>query len=187
MSATEITLESFPYRRDWQQEEFDEILARKDLLVEAMTDALGPTGQMLWLPADIIHILAFHLAFAGGTVEDRLAWIVSKPYEPPPPSEDDDKQVDGTGRIHFEGLRHWVLKENYQPGPPDPDETTAMATAAAEKIRRQLTPAVTEALTAILADQFKKHSPEPITRLDKAEATVTEADLRESVREDGER
>jgi len=186
VSTADITLKSFPYTRDWTQAEFDEILDRKDTLVEALTDALGPAGQMLWLPAELIHILAFHLALAGALVDDQLAWIVSKPYAPPPPQEGDENREDGTYRVTFEGLRHWVLKEDYTPPAPDPVETNALAQAAADKIRRQLSPQMTEAVMAILAERFKKNTPDPATRLDRAEVAIADAELRDIARKDGD-
>ena len=174
MTAPPISVKTFPYRRKWTQEEIDEILARKDRIVEAMTDAQGPVGQTLFIPPDSLHILGLHLALAGGEVHDDLAYIVSV------------RRPEGT--TMFEDAREWVVKKEYRPAPPDPDEdqTVAVAKAAAEKIKRQLTPEVREVLTAIMADEFEKATKdsEP-TRRERAEALLAEAQMRERLK-DGE-
>ncbi|WP_374159070.1 hypothetical protein ACEWX3_07560 [Mycobacterium sp. G7A2] len=167
MTAPAITPESFPYRRKWTKAQIGEILARHERLADAMTDAVGPVGQALYLPPDMIHILALHLALAGGEVRDELAYIVSRPLP-----------VD-RNKLAFADAREWVLKQEYEPGPPDPNETAAKAKAAADQIKRQLTPEVAQALTALLAEQFNQHAPKPDTPQDIAQAQAMEADMRE--------
>lgn len=138
MTMPAITPATFPYRRKWTRAELDDILARKDQLAAAMTDAVGPVGQYLGIPADCLHILALHVALAGGEVRDELAYIVAKPAK---------------GGM-FVDSKEWVLKKEYKPGPPPADETDAKAEAAADQIRRQLTPEVRAAVIAKLTDEF---------------------------------
>jgi hypothetical protein len=141
MTAPQITPQTFPYQRKWTRAQLDEILARKDALSEAMADAVGPTGQIIYMPDDLRHILALHLALAGGTVRDELAYIKARirPNEPG----------------MFADTREWLLKSEYVPAPPDPDETAVKARAAADQIRRQLTPEVRAAVMAMMADELK--------------------------------
>src|SRR5688572_2972244 len=109
MTTPSITPQTFPYRRKWTKVELDEILDRKDRLVEAMTDAVGPSGQALYLPPDLVHIMALHVALAGGEVREELAYIVAH------------VRPDESGM--FQGAREWLLKKEYTPAPPDPDKT----------------------------------------------------------------
>lgn len=171
-----ITPESFPYRRKWTQAQFDEICDRKDRLVDAMTDAVGPTGQVLYLPDDLIHILALHMSLAGCDVQDRLAYIVSRPITPEKPDE-----------LVFQDAREWVLRQEYEPGPADPNDTAAQAKAAAEKIRRQLSPEVTAALAHILADGLNAAAiNNATTSMQLADAQEAEEEMRDSAREAGD-
>lgn len=174
MTAPPISPKTFPYRRKWTKEQLDEILDRKDRLVEAMTDAVGPTGQMLYLPPDMVHIMALHIALAGGEVREELAYIVSR--------------LRPAGEVMFADTREWLLKQEYKPGPAPADETAAKAKAAADQIRRQLTPEVTAALTQILADGFNAQAHNNITTSDQVDdAQQVEDEMRDQAREDGER
>jgi hypothetical protein len=139
MTAPQITPQTFPYRRKWTQAQLDEILERKDRLAEAMTDAVGPTGQMLFLPADIIHILALHVALAAGDVRDELAYIAAR--------------IPPEGDALFAAPRESLLQAEYEPAPPDPDETAAKAKAATDQIRRQLSPDVRAAVISMLNEE----------------------------------
>lgn len=171
-----ITPETFPYRRKWTQEQLNEILDRKDRLVAAMTDAVGPTGQVLYLPIDLLHILALHMSLAGCEVEDRLAYIVSRPVKQDKPEE-----------LVFQDAREWVLRQEYEPGPPDIDETASQAKAAAEKIRRQLSPEVTAALAHILADGLNAVAINNATTSEQlASAHQAEEEMRDIAREAGD-
>lgn len=168
MTAPAITPQTFPYRRKWTQAEFDEILARKDKLVEAMTDAVGPVGQAMFVPPDHLHMLALHLALAGGDVHDDLAYIVSVRRP--------------AGTTLFEDAREWKVKKEYQPTAEDLDETQAMAKMAADKIKRQLSPEVRKALQVIMADELQKVGGEPITDRDRAEAVLVEQEMRDQLK-----
>lgn len=140
MTAPAITPQNFPYHRKWTKAQLDEILARKDGIAAAMMDAVGPTGQIVYIPDDLRHILALHLALAGAEVRDDLAYITAK-IRPDEPGM-------------FADTREWLLKSEYKPGPPPADETTAKAKAAADQIRRQLTPEVRAAVVALMTTQL---------------------------------
>lgn len=187
MTAPRITPETFPYRRKWTQEQLDEIFSRHVRLVEAMTDAVGPTGQVIYVPPDMLNILALHLALAGGEVQDRLAYIVGKPYVRP--AEDDSPNRENSNqRVYFDDVREWVLRSEYEPGPPDPDETAAVAKAAAEKIRRQLPPEVMAQLAEIFIEETRKTTQaNATTQRDLDEADALENEMRDAAREEGER
>jgi hypothetical protein len=141
MTAPAITVKTFPYRRKWTQAQVDEISARKDRLAGAMTDAVGPAGQQLYVDAAHIHILALHLALAGGEVRDELAYITAEIINSP----------GAPASFH-----HWHLKSEYTPAPPDPDETKRKAAAAAEQIRRQLSPEVRREVAAMMREEYEK-------------------------------
>lgn len=182
MTAPKITPESFPYRLKFTQEQLADVTDRHERLAAAMTDAVGPTGQSIYVPPDLLHFLALHLALAGGDVQDRLAYIVSRPYEP---SDVDD---DTRERVQFAGIREWVLKDDYEPEPADPNETAAIAMAAADKIRRQLPPEVMEQLTQIFVEESRKTAyANQVTQQDLDEADALEDEMRAAAREEGDR
>lgn len=141
MPTPPISARTFPYRRKWTQAQVDEILARKDKLAAAMTDAVGPVGQQLYIDASHIHILALHLALAGGEVREELAYITAE-------------VINSTGAPA--DFHHWHLKSEYQPAPPDPDETKRKAAAAADQIRRQLSPEVRREVAAMMREEYEK-------------------------------
>ena len=71
-----INAQNFPYRRKWTKAQVDEILARKDRIADALTDAVGPVGQVMYVDAAHIHMLALHGALAGLDANPDLAYIV---------------------------------------------------------------------------------------------------------------
>ena len=106
-----------------------------------MTDAVGPVGQVMYVDATHIHMLALHLALAGLDANPELAYIV------PVIHNRDGMPAD---------FHEWVLKDEYQPPPPDPDQTEAKAAAAADQIRRQLTPEVRRAGREMMINEYRK-------------------------------
>lgn len=141
MTTPTITAKTFPYRRKWTQEQIDEILARQARLTEAMTDAVGPVGQVLAIDAAIIQIMALHMALAGADVHDELAYITPVIVNSPQAPAD---------------FHQWVLKSEYTPAPPDPDEIKRKAQAAAEQIKRQLSPEVRAEVAAMMRKEYEK-------------------------------
>jgi hypothetical protein len=141
MTTPAITAKTFPYRRKWTQEQVDEIIARQARLTEAMTDAVGPVGQVLGIDAAIIQIMALHMALAGCEVREELAYIVPVIINQPGAPAD---------------FHQWVLKSEYKPAPPDPDEIKRKAQAAAEQIKRQLSPAVRAEVAAMMREEYER-------------------------------
>jgi hypothetical protein len=141
MTAPAINARTFPYRRKWTQQQIDEILERKDRLAEAMTDAVGPAGQQMYVDLSSIHMLALHAALAGADVHDELAYIRAEVINSPGAPEN---------------FHHWRLRSEYEPAPPDPDETRRKAAAAAEQIRRQLSPEVRREVAAMMREEYER-------------------------------
>lgn len=145
MTAPAITAKTFPYRRKWTQEQIDEILDRKDKLAAAMTDAVGPVGQQLYIDASHLHVLALHLALAGADVHDELAYIVAEIINSPGAPAD---------------FHHWHLRADYQPPAPDADEIQRKAAAAADQIRRQLSPEVRREVLEMMREEYERATQE---------------------------
>lgn len=59
----------FPYDRKFTQAEIEVILERKDRLVEAFRDAVGPQGWGLGIGEEFLHQLMLHGALAGVDVD----------------------------------------------------------------------------------------------------------------------
>ena len=60
---------AFPYERTFTAAEIEVILERKDRLVGAFRDAVGPQGWGLGMLEDFLHQLMFHGALAGVDVD----------------------------------------------------------------------------------------------------------------------
>lgn len=67
--AAETLKRNFPYERTFTTAEIEVILERKDRLVSAFRDAIGPQGWGLGMLDDFLHQLMFHGALAGVDVD----------------------------------------------------------------------------------------------------------------------
>lgn len=67
--AAEQLKRAFPYERTFTTDEIEVILERKDRLVDAFRDAVGPQGWGLGMLEDFLHQLMFHGALAGVEVD----------------------------------------------------------------------------------------------------------------------
>lgn len=67
--AAETLKRNFPYERTFTTAEIEVILERKDRLVGAFRDAIGPQGWGLGMLEDFLHQLMFHGALAGVDVD----------------------------------------------------------------------------------------------------------------------
>lgn len=67
--AAEQLKRAFPYERTFTTAEIEVILERKDRLVDAFRDAVGPQGWGLGMLEDFLHQLMFHGALAGVEVD----------------------------------------------------------------------------------------------------------------------
>lgn len=142
-----LVLPNYPYRGRFTKEQIEAALDRKDRLVEAMTDAIGPDGTWINIPPDMLHILGFHVAFAGGDVFDDLALIESREVENP-----------GNNNEHgllWEGLREWRPKGDFKDDPDKPSDADARSEAQqmAAELRRHSNPGVLAALADIFAEE----------------------------------
>lgn len=142
-----LVLPNYPYKGKFSPEQVEAALARKDRLVEAMTDAVGPDGTWINIPPDMLHILGFHVAFAGGDVFDDLALIESR--EVVNPGNDNEHG------LLWEGLREWRPKGDFHDDPDKPVDADAQLEAQqmAAQLRRQYGPDVRAALAEIFAEE----------------------------------
>ena len=67
--AAETLKRNFPYERTFTTAEIEVILERKDRLVNAFRDAVGPQGWGLGMLEDFLHQVMFHGALAGVDVD----------------------------------------------------------------------------------------------------------------------
>lgn len=135
-----LVLPNFPYRDRFTPAQIAEALARKDKIVEALMDPVGPDGTLINLPVDMLHILGFHLAFAGGDVHtDQRQLIESRVRR-------DESQM-------FE-VYEWRPRGDFGDDDTRASEPDSEAAAVAAQMRNQLTPEVRAAVAAILADEY---------------------------------
>lgn len=60
-----FVLPDYPYKNAFTAEQVREAMDRKDRILALLMDPVGPDGCLMSLPIDMMHILAFHLAYAG--------------------------------------------------------------------------------------------------------------------------
>ena len=135
-----LVLANYPYRDRFTPAQVAEALDRKDRLVELLMDPVGPDGTLINIPVDMMHILAFHLAYAGAdTHTDHRQLIESRVRR-------DETQM-------WE-VYEWAPRGDFgdQPATTEPDSEAA---SVAAQMRTQLTPEVRAAVAAILADEYR--------------------------------
>ncbi len=174
-----LVLPNYPYLNKFSHEQTAAALDRKDRLVEAMTDAVGPDGTMIAIPTDMLHILAFHMAFAGCDVINELALIESRVV----PNQANDNDYG----LQWSDWREWRAKGEF--GETTDDDTPTAAEEAkqiAAQLRSEFSPDVRAALAEIMtedaADQAEKSRP---TSRERAENVLREQEIRKLNREGG--
>lgn len=175
-----LVLRNYPYLNKFTPEQVEAALDRKDRLVEAMTDAIGPDGQWITIPADMLHILGFHLAFAGADVFDDLALIESRLHE--------NTANNNEYGLLWEGVREWRPKGEFEDDPDKPAdaETQMEAQHIAAQIRRQHTPELRAALAEIFAEEAGQAVEQrQITSRQRAQNVLAEDNIRK-LNQDGE-
>lgn len=145
MTAPAINVHTFPYQRKWTKAELDDVYTRFDKLRQALTDAVGPSGQRLYTPPDMIAIQALHLALAGGDVSDDKAFIWAR-------ERDDEGAM-------FQGELEWLVKKDVPPPPPDDTDVSEAAQIKAQ-IDRGLSPAQRAELARLFIADMKKSTGE---------------------------
>ena len=138
---SDLVLPNYPYRGKFTAEQIQDALDRKDKIVETLMDPVGPDGTIINIPVDMLHIVGFHMAFAGVDVHtDHRQLIESRTTR------------DETGMFE---MYQWKPKGEFGPQPPDADPDTGQEAATiAAQMRQQLTPQVREALVSLLAEEF---------------------------------
>lgn len=142
-----LVLPRYPYLNKFTPEQVEAALERKDRLVEAMTDAVGPDGTFINVPPDLLHILAFHMAYAGADVFDDLALIESRIV--PNGANDNDYG------LQWSDFREWRPKGEFGDDPDKPADADAhlQAQQVAAQLRRAATPEVRAALAEIFSEE----------------------------------
>lgn len=161
---------NYPYAKAFTREQIADALDRKDKLVELLMDPVGPDGTLINLPVDMMHILAFHLAYAGADAHtDHRQLIESRTTR-------DESQM-------FE-MYEWRPKGQFADTPTAQPDTGEAATIAAQ-MKTQLTPQVREALAHILAEEFAAATRgAAISERERAENVLTEQrEMRDKMKE----
>ena len=152
-----LVLPNYPYKNAFTAEQVRDALDRKDKLVELLMDPVGPDGTIINIPVDMLHVLAFHLAYAGtDTHTDYRQLIVSRV------ARYDDSLFEVT---------EWFPKGS------QPEQEKPAAADAAERVKQQLTPEVRAALTEILIAEYQAAT-EVQTNREKAENVLIEQRLK---------
>ena len=134
-----MVLANYPYRDKFTPAQVAEALDRKDRLVDLLMDPVGPDGTLINIPVDMLHILAFHLAYAGAdTHTDARQLIESRVVR-------DEQQM-------FE-VYEWRPRGEFADSPAAAEPDTEASSIAAQ-MKQQLTPEVRAAVAAILADEY---------------------------------
>lgn len=177
-----LLLPNYPYLNKFTPEQVEAALQRKDRLVAAMTDPVGPDGTLINIPQDMLHILGFHMAFAGCDQFDDLALIESR--EAPNEANDNDHG------LLWENFRVWKPVGEFKDDPDKPADADVQMQAQqmVSQLRRQASPEVLAALREIFgeeaaaADQRGQIAPRERTR-----NVLAEQEIRKLNDQDGER
>jgi hypothetical protein len=153
-----LVLQNYPYKGKFSPEQVREALDRKDRLVELMMDPVGPDGTLINIPVDMLHILAFHVAYAGGDAHTDERQLI-------------ESRLVRDENAMFE-LYEWRPRGEFG-DQTDPPSTDDQAAKIAEDLRTKLTPEVRDAVAAILLDQYNAAG-QPVTKRETAEAVLLE-------------
>jgi hypothetical protein len=170
----QTVLERMPWRGKFTQTEVQIFEARRERLVDAMTDAVGLFGQVMYTDPAHVALLAAHTAMAGDFFDDGHGRFIEYRIR--------DVETHN-GLVVFEGVREWKKCGEFDasdPPPPPPAQREEMARAAAAKIREQLPPEVVALVAQDLAAEFRAdmEKAEP-TKKERAEGKLRERELRD--------
>lgn len=164
-----LVLPNYPYLGKFTPEQTEEALARKDRLVEIMLDPVGPDGTLINIPMDMLHILGFHMALAGGDVHTDYRQLIES-----------RTRRDDTGMFE---MSEWRPRGEFSDEPAPVADAGSEAATVAAQMRNQLTPQVRAALATILAEEFAAAtSDRDITPREQADNVLLESSLREDTR-----
>lgn len=166
-------LERMPWRGKFTKDETELFEQRRARLVDAMTDAVGVFGQVMYTDPAHLQLLAAHVAMAGDFFDDGRGPFLEYRIR--------DAETH-SGMVVFEGVREWRKVGEFDksdPPPPPPAKREELARAAAAKIRDQLPADVLALVAEDLAAEFKADmaKAEP-TKRERAEGRQREAELR---------
>lgn len=156
-----LVLPNYPYLNKFTKEQITDALARKDKLVELLLDPVGPDGTLINVPVDMMHILAFHLAYAGADTHTDSRQLIEARVRR------DETQM-------FE-LKEWRPRGEFsdsEPVGPAADEATAIAA----QMKQQLTPEVRAAVASLLAQEYAAATERgQVTQRERAQNVLLEA------------
>jgi hypothetical protein len=168
-------LERMPWRGKFTKAEVQIFEQRRARLVDAMTDAVGLFGQVMYTDPAHLQLLAAHVAMAGDFFDDGRGRFLEYRIR--------DSET-SSGAVVFEGVREWRKVGEFDakdPPPPPPPKREAMARAAAAQIREQLPPEVLALVAEDLATEFRndlERNAGPPTKREMAEGRRAEQELR---------
>lgn len=163
---------NYPYAKAFTRAQIDDALDRKDKIVELLMDPVGPDGTIINLPVDMLHILAFHLAYAGAdTHTDHRQLIESRTTR-------DESQM-------FE-MCEWRPKGSFGARPEPAADSSGEAATIAAQMRQQLSPEVRSALVSILADEVTaaRQGVAVSEREKAAQVLIEQREMRDKMKED---
>lgn len=165
-----MVLPNYPYLNKFSAQQISEALDRKDRIVETLMDPVGPDGTFINIPVDMMHILAFHQAFAGVDVHtDQRQLIESR-------TRVDESQM-------FE-VYEWRPKGEFGDAPSQSAQPDTEAAGIAAQMRQQLTPELRAAVAAILLDEYSTATNDAISPRERANNVVLEQrEMRSNMKE----
>ena len=170
MTDEQLVLPNHPYKGKFSTEQVGEALDRKDRLVALLMDPVGPDGTLINIPVDMLHILAFHLAYAGADTHTDCRRLIEWRLRRDPDAM-------------FE-LVEWRPVGEFGDTTEAPDDVSTEAAGIAATMKQQLTPELRAALTEILLDEYRSATPQ-ISRRQRADAILTEArEMRPTTKEE---
>ena len=156
----DLVLPDHPYKGKFTAEQVREALDRKDRLVALLMDPVGPNGTLINIPVDMLHILAFHLAYAGADTHTDSRRLI-------------ESRLSSDQASMFEMYEWRPVGDFGDTEIVEAEQLTAEAAGIAAAMKQQLTPEVRAALADILADEFRAATPQ-ISRRQRADAILTE-------------
>ena len=153
-----MVLPNYPYKGKFNAAQVAEALDRKDRIVARLMDPVGPDGTLINIPVDMLHILAFHLAYAGVDTHDDDRQLI-------------ESRLRRDENAMFE-LYEWRPRGEFIDEPAAPTAEQEAAKVAGD-LRSTLTPQVREAVAAILLEESSAAS-DPISKRQAAENILLE-------------
>lgn len=167
----DLVLPDHPYKGRFTAEQVREALDRKDKLVALLMDPVGPNGTLINIPIDMLHILAFHLAYAGADAHTDSRRLI-------------ESRLSSDQNSMFE-MYEWRPVGDFGDTDTTPTaDLTAEAAGIAATMKQQLSPEVRAALAEILLDEYRAATP-TVSRRERADAILTEQrELRATTKEE---